>query len=184
MVGNLIQANYIISPPFLGTNDLEIKLLIDDNSQSPFFKLLVQLHLSLISEFTFDQWNKKNTEIFESFNKEKNDFNTKNFTHQETINFCSLLTRLRDQQKICPIHREWNKLYKNLPDTIMEGSSHEWIPPSPYVLGGWYDSSDEQKSARFKTHLIYTLEHNYFDRFVLLLNKIPQDQWHYTYDRI
>jgi hypothetical protein len=56
---------------------------------------------------------------------------------EDVIKYC------RAKNRICPVPRQWNKLWK-----MLQGSGRVtsgFRPPSPLILGSWYDSTPDMK---------------------------------------
>jgi hypothetical protein len=94
--------------------------------------------------------------------------------------FQSLVSYCSENERICPLPQIWNKLYGKLPNRTQVGSG--WNPSLPLILGAWYESSDEDKAARFIEHLAWARDNNYLDDFDRLVRKIKEDDWHHLND--
>ncbi|MBI4642782.1 MAG: hypothetical protein HY790_01000 [Deltaproteobacteria bacterium] len=69
---------------------------------------------------------------------------------KELIEYCS------QDKRVCPQPIPWNRLWEMLPNKERKGIG--WNPPLPLILGAWWETSDVQKAARFKEHLIWAYE--------------------------
>lgn len=94
--------------------------------------------------------------------------------YETLVSYCS------ENDRICPAPQIWNKLYGKLPNKVRVGSG--WNPSLPLILAAWYETSDEDKAARFMEHLAWARDNNYLDEFDRLVRKINEEDWHHIND--
>jgi hypothetical protein len=66
-------------------------------------------------------------------------------TVEDVIKYC------RAKNRICPMPRQWNKLWKMLPGSGRVTSVLR--PPLPLILDSWHDSTPDMKVGRLTEHI-------------------------------
>jgi hypothetical protein len=86
-----------------------------------------------------------------------------------------LLELCKQQGCICPQPRKWQELYELLPGRRRVGIT--WEPPPPLILGAWWDSSDQEKRARFESHIRWAADHGAFAKILEFLLTLVDSDW-------
>jgi hypothetical protein len=89
-----------------------------------------------------------------------------------------LLTFCRDNERVCPVPQEWNRLYEMLPDKSRRGAG--WDPPLPLILAAWWEASDVQKQERLEQHLRWAAERGALDQIAQFLRSLSESEWHHV----
>lgn len=77
---------------------------------------------------------------------------------------------------ICPWGEAWHKLWLMLPDTTTAGGASK--AANPLILGGWYSSTNLEKSLRLVEHIKWADTHDAIEEIDTYLRSLPADQWH------
>ena len=78
--------------------------------------------------------------------------------------------------RVCPQPRQWNKLWKLLPNR-RRAKHGGWEPPLPLILAMWTEATDEEKRERFETHIRWAHEHDALDRIAKYLDRLDSTDW-------
>lgn len=92
----------------------------------------------------------------------------------------AVLAEARKNGRVCPKPGKWNDLYKLLPDTKRKGVS--WEPSPPLILAAWWDTPDELKMSRLRTHIEWASKHGALDAVYTFLLTLNEDDWHHLDD--
>ncbi len=84
--------------------------------------------------------------------------------------------------RVCPQPMMWNQLHQMLPNTHAPNGVPEL--PLPLILGGWHDSSNEEKAERFHLHLRWADAHGALPRVYTYLAALPDRAWHVSHSPI
>ena len=87
-----------------------------------------------------------------------------------------ILNEATKDGRICPKPRQWDRIWKALPNRKRKGGG--WSPPLPLVLSGWWYSDDDEKRQRFKEHIFWAYEHNSLDKIAGIIFNLKPDDWH------
>lgn len=70
----------------------------------------------------------------------------------------------------------WNRLWKLLPDRKRVRGG--WAPPLPLVLSAWWGTTDAQKRARLREHILWAYDHGELAAVGSFLLGLEQADWH------
>ena len=87
---------------------------------------------------------------------------------------------IKSEKRVCPKPDLWNEIWEMLPNKEQVVSG--WSPPLPLILSAWWQTSDQEKKDRLKTHLIYAEQNGVLEEVSVFLKNIDQDQWIYEGD--
>jgi len=87
----------------------------------------------------------------------------------------NLLLFIRSENRICPMPREWNKLWEILPNKERVGAG--WNPPLPLILAAWHKTTHLEKIERLRTHIQYAADHSVLDEVDTFLRSLSPNQW-------
>jgi len=88
---------------------------------------------------------------------------------EEVMEYC------RANNRICPMPKQWNKLWKMLPGSGRVTSGFR--PPSPLILGSWYDATPDMKIERFTEHIQWAVNHHSIVSVVGYLYGLAEEDW-------
>ena len=71
--------------------------------------------------------------------------------------------------------KQWNKLWKMLPGSGRVTSGFR--PPSPLILGSWYDATPDMKIERFTEHIQWAVNHHSIVSVVGYLYGLAEEDW-------
>jgi len=54
-----------------------------------------------------------------------------------------------------------------------------WEPRAPLILGGWNETSDDEKRERLAEHIHWADSHDYLQELAKFLKELPEDDWHH-----
>lgn len=77
--------------------------------------------------------------------------------------------------RVCPLPRQWNRLYELLPNKRRAGN--DWEPSLPLTLAAWDDTPALAKVLRFKEHIEWAAKHRELHAVAEFLQSLPEDQW-------
>ena len=80
--------------------------------------------------------------------------------------------------RVCPYPDWWVKFYEILP-TIIEDDKKTITAPSPLILGGWWDNSDQRKIKQLEKQIIFAHNYNAFFEVNDFLRNLNDDQWYH-----
>ena len=75
--------------------------------------------------------------------------------------------------RICPQPQHWNKLWE-----IIKSKTDEKIS-LPLILAAWWETSDDEKSERFKYHLKIAERLNAMNEVEMYIQSMNENDWHY-----
>jgi hypothetical protein len=75
--------------------------------------------------------------------------------------------------RICPNPQYWNKLWG-----ILKSKTNEKIP-APLILAAWWHTSDNEKTDRFKHHLMLAEKLDAVAEVKTLLESLNESDWHH-----
>jgi hypothetical protein len=79
--------------------------------------------------------------------------------------------------RVWPQPRLWQALYELLPERRQVGAGY--IPAAPLILGGWWYSTDQDKSMRLKEHIQWAADHGALERVTHYLHGLQESEWHH-----
>lgn len=84
------------------------------------------------------------------------------------------------QKRICPKPQPWNELYEIL---LNETKQKDGVraPPRPLILGAWWETSDEEKKARFMEQIAWADANGCLDKIHPIIS-LSEDKWHHEGD--
>jgi hypothetical protein len=85
-----------------------------------------------------------------------------------------LLSYCTSNGRVCPLPRKWDRLWKMLPNTRRVGAG--WEPSLPLILAAW-DSPDDMKSDRLKTHIEWAHQQQALERVDEYLRSVLEEDW-------
>jgi hypothetical protein len=91
-----------------------------------------------------------------------------------------LLAYCAENRRVCPTPQRWHQLWDMLPAKTQRGAG--WEPSLPLILGGWWESSDDEKRERLKDHLRWADSHRVLDPIERFLRSLPESEWHHRGD--
>ena len=88
---------------------------------------------------------------------------------EEVMEYC------RANNRICPMPKQWNTLWKMLPgsDRVTSG----FRPPLPLILGSWHDSTPDMKMRRLTEHIQWAITHHAIVPIVGYLYGLSEEDW-------
>ncbi len=75
--------------------------------------------------------------------------------------------------RVCPKPQQWNKLWE-----IVQSKTDEKIS-APLILAAWWETTDEEKSGRFKYHLDTAERLNLINEVQIYLQTLNETDWHH-----
>ena len=88
-----------------------------------------------------------------------------------------LLAYCSAEGRVCPQPREWDQLWKLLPDKSRAASG--WNPSLPLILSVWWSSGDDEKRHRLIEHIVWAAGHGALRAVDAFLRNLPGDDWLY-----
>jgi hypothetical protein len=88
---------------------------------------------------------------------------------EEVMEYC------RAKNRICPMPKQWNTLWKMLPGSGRVRS--DFRPPLPLILDSWYDSTPEMKMGRLAEHIQWAITHNVIVPIAGYLYGLSEEDW-------
>ncbi len=95
-------------------------------------------------------------------------------TYEALVSYCA------QNGRVCPEPREWDTVYKMLPNRHRKGG--KWEPSLPFILGVWWETTDTQKRNRLRQHLKWAGEHGGLEELSEFIMSLREDQWHHEGD--
>ena len=92
----------------------------------------------------------------------------------------SVLALAIQNDRVCPMPQQWNRLYELLPNRHRVGSG--WQPALPLILAAWYEASDSLKTARLNEHIEWAHSHGAIDAVATFLASLAESEWHHRGD--
>src|SRR5688572_14639595 len=90
----------------------------------------------------------------------------------------ALLRYVATESRVCPKPTEWDAVWKMLPGCPeFAGTSEPW---PPLILGGWWASTDVEKSERLAYHIRWAYDHDAFEAVANFLRGLPTKSWHHS----
>ena len=89
----------------------------------------------------------------------------------------ALLEYVDAEGRICPLSRQWDRLWEMLPDKKRVG--RDWEPPLPLTLTVWWETPLLAKKQRLERHLRYAAEHGVLDEVDSYLRGLKPEEWFY-----
>jgi hypothetical protein len=86
-----------------------------------------------------------------------------------------VLALARKNGRVCPMPRQWNKLYELLPERRRLGAG--WEPALPLILAAWHDTPAMLKMLRLQEHIDWASTHGALPAVATLLASLPEEQW-------
>ena len=87
----------------------------------------------------------------------------------------ALVSYCQEQNRICPLPQQWNRLWELLPNRSRKGAG--WLPALPLILAAWDIASDDEKQRRLEYHIDWAAEYNALDAVVQFLHGLREDEW-------
>lgn len=85
-----------------------------------------------------------------------------------------LLLFVQDNNRVCPVPPEWNKLFQLLPGST---DTDKVDKPYPLILNAWWYSSDNDKRNRLKDQIHWAKEHNGLIEITDYLLTLTESDW-------
>ncbi len=92
-----------------------------------------------------------------------------------TLTRADVIAIARQNNRVCPLPKQWTQLYELLPNKRRVGNG--WEPSLPLVLAAWHDSSDMAKMLRLQEHIEWADVHGSLADVAGFLAALPEDQW-------
>ncbi|MCG2587788.1 DUF2779 domain-containing protein [Rhodohalobacter sulfatireducens] len=89
---------------------------------------------------------------------------------ERLINYCI------ENDRVCPMPKKWNELFKVLPNKKREGLKN--IPSMPLILAAWHNSSNLEKTERLKEHIEWADRHGKLETVAKFIFSIKEDEWY------
>ena len=89
----------------------------------------------------------------------------------------ALIAYCRENQRVCPMPQQWQKLWDMLPERKQVGAG--WQSPLPLILAAWNHTSDQEKIARLAEHIHWAEKHGALVVVADFLRGLPESQWHH-----
>lgn len=93
----------------------------------------------------------------------------------------SLKDYCAENDRICPMPRSWDHLWKLLPNRRRVGNG--WEPPAPLILAAWHESSGLDKMVRLAMHIEWADRCGALDSISVYLRALREDEWCHLSDR-
>ena len=90
----------------------------------------------------------------------------------------NLMAYCVETNRVCPKPDHWTQLYKLLPNTVQK-SSGGWHPSLPQILGGWWNSNNDDKKDRLAEHIRWADRHGAIAIVDGFLRTLTETQWHH-----
>ncbi len=92
---------------------------------------------------------------------------------EEMLDYC------KQNDRICPLPTQWDRLYQLLPDKRRSGAGSE--PPLPLILAAWNEPA-MFKRLRLAEHVVWAESHGALDRVGKFLRNLSEDEWFHLGD--
>lgn len=89
----------------------------------------------------------------------------------------SLLEHCRQNGRVCPQPRHWNRLWELLPNKKRIGMG--WDPALPIILLGW-SAPDSMKADRLREHIEWADKFGALETVAKFLRGLPEEDWHHS----
>lgn len=92
----------------------------------------------------------------------------------------ALLVYCTSEGRVCPIPREWARIWQALPPRrTNDRASGGWEPASPLILAAWHHATDAQKRDRLREHILWAQDHDAYGKIDTMLRELAPEEWHY-----
>lgn len=92
----------------------------------------------------------------------------------------SLVAYCREDNRVCPLPTQWNRLWEMLPDRKRIGTG--WEPPLPLILAAWHDTPAMSKMLRLTEHIEWAAQHGALDSVARFLHELREEDWFHIGD--
>jgi hypothetical protein len=92
----------------------------------------------------------------------------------------SLVAYCREDNRVCPLPTQWNRLWEMLPDRKRIGAG--WEPPLPLILAAWHDTPAMSKMPRLTEHIEWAAQHGALDSVARFLHELREEDWFHIGD--
>lgn len=95
----------------------------------------------------------------------------------ETITLETLKEYCKDNNRICPVPKSWNQMWKKL--LMRKGVG---TPPAPLILAAWWEAPGILKQLRLMEQLEWADRNGMLPIISRYLHTLTEDQWHHLGD--
>jgi len=92
-----------------------------------------------------------------------------NTDENKTLIFC------RENNRVCPLPTQWNRLWEKLPNRSRVGGG--WEPSAPLILAAWDVTTGLDKMMRLAEHIEWAARHNQLEVVDAYLRGLSEDEW-------
>jgi len=87
------------------------------------------------------------------------------------------ITEATKNGRVCPMPRQWKKLYDLLPNRRRKGGS--WEPALPLILAAWHTTPAILKVLRLREHLEWAKSHEVLEEVFDFMVSLSENQWYH-----
>jgi hypothetical protein len=87
----------------------------------------------------------------------------------------SLVAFSRQNNRVCPLPPQWNRLWEMLPARRRVGAG--WQPSLPLILAAWHETPAMLKMARLAEHIEWASQHGALEPVARLLRDLREEEW-------
>ena len=92
-------------------------------------------------------------------------------------NVDSLTAYCRDDKRVCPLPKAWQKLWEMLPEK--RRTVDAWEPAVPLIGPAWHETPAMLKMVRLAEHIHWAAKHNALPEVAAFLRGLREDEWHH-----
>lgn len=82
--------------------------------------------------------------------------------------------------RVCPLPRDWSRLYELLPGRHRKGAG--WEPALPLILAAWHDTPSLLKAVRLREHIEWAAAHGALNDVHAFMESLPEQAWYHFGD--
>ncbi len=88
------------------------------------------------------------------------------------------LEEAKKNNRVCPLPKKWDELYKLLPNKKRKGNGYE--PALPLILAAWWDTATMLKALRLREHIEWASEHDSLDAIYEFMKNLKEEEWFHS----
>lgn len=92
----------------------------------------------------------------------------------------ALLTYCRENNRVCPLPSQWNRLWEMLPGHSPNGSG--WHPRPPLILAAWHTTPMSLKMLRLREHIEWAASRGSLEAAGKFLRDLREEDWYHVDD--